>query len=774
MVEQGQRWVNNTYGAVAGYQRCAEDGLTGWNTMYSLTMGLQHELGISPVAAAFGPTTLARLTARGDIDLGEANFNIINIIRYALWAKGYTGGYIMNEFDSHTISGIAFLREDAGLNAESVVTPKLFKAMLTMDAYKITSGGRDEIREAQQWLNGRYWSRSTYFIGPCDGHFSRGVQQALMKAIQYEVGIPEADANGNFGPGTQARLHQRFDATPLASGDTSVFTRLFSAACVFNGAVDGNLATFVGTYGSSLAEWVGLFQDFSALGVTAATRGKGTYDTWAQLLVSTGNADRPVKACDTADPLTLAEAQALVAAGYTHVGRYLENHPGPDPLEKKIQPGELGAIFAAGLRVIPIWQMSGNELSDFDYPTGYQHARSAHVSAESHGIRRASVLYFAVDYDATDGEISSNIVPYFRGVQDGLASLGRRYIAGAYGSRNVCARAAAEAFTRYSYVSGMSWGFSGNLGFPLPSNWAFNQIKEFTFSGNGVSFPLDNVARRPNGDNGAGDTENTDTLADALVYVNELYRLAVEWDHGDPNQRVMEYLRFDKYTNEAWDALIGNPDPDWLNWVDAELGGPLATFVDPFTGTTVNLDHFGATANATFVKGTGSPTGANRGDFGGWGGDLSTLYGQWQARESDYASGYAYVMDHLAVPDVSSSFSLGDLIEDVDGCQFGLALRNDPSVRFPDLFSLYYWHGWGSNRFDSFWEGRYGASMSNAFDSARAMLTDLGDVELMALRTAAIRVFGGVDCIEPAILPSYKLNSFLDGYVAKLMAFLSS
>src|SRR5262245_46125877 len=109
MVLEGQRWVNETYGAVAGYQPCAEDGLTGWNTMYSLTMGLQHELGISPLAAAFGPTTLDRLTARGDIGLSETNVNIINIIRYALWSKGYTGGYLLNQFDNYTAGYISIL-----------------------------------------------------------------------------------------------------------------------------------------------------------------------------------------------------------------------------------------------------------------------------------------------------------------------------------------------------------------------------------------------------------------------------------------------------------------------------------------------------------------------------------------------------------------------------------------------------------------------------------------------------------------------------------------
>jgi hypothetical protein len=37
-VLEAQQWVNATYGGVVGYQRCPEDGNTGWLTMWSLTM----------------------------------------------------------------------------------------------------------------------------------------------------------------------------------------------------------------------------------------------------------------------------------------------------------------------------------------------------------------------------------------------------------------------------------------------------------------------------------------------------------------------------------------------------------------------------------------------------------------------------------------------------------------------------------------------------------------------------------------------------------------
>lgn len=80
-----------------------------------------------------------------------------------------------------------------------------------------------------------------------------------------------------------------------------------------------------------------------------------------------------------------------------------------------------------------------------------------------------------------DSEIDSNIKPYFEGVKAAFADQGDRYVFGVYGSRNVCSRISGEVGARWSLVSGMSWGFSGNLGYPLPANWSFNQIREYMF-----------------------------------------------------------------------------------------------------------------------------------------------------------------------------------------------------------------------------------------------------------------------------------------------------
>ncbi|MCE7006077.1 DUF1906 domain-containing protein [Kibdelosporangium philippinense] len=762
-----QQWVNATYGAVSGYNRCPENGKTGWLTMYSLTRGLQHELGITTLSDSFGPTTLGKLTERGPIKPDHPNKNIIRIIQHALFCKGYWGGNADGNYDTTTMVAIRSLKERAGLgpDPDSWVQPKIFKALLNMDAYVLLSGGNEEVRMIQQYLNGVYFDRSTFFLSPCDGHYTRDVQTALMKAIQYELGVPPDQATGAFGPTTQAGLRRTLVAPGMP---TDTWYRLFSAACVFNGTTSGVTAKFTMNWTGELEQYIRAFQKFSML----SESGRGDYQTWAQLLVSTGDPDRPAGACDTRFHISVARARALVAAGYKVVGRYLDEDP-TSTLDKEIQPGELEAIFTGGMRVFPISQYNARQVGDFTYTQGYQHALKAHNRAVGYGFNRGTVIYFAVDYDATDPEISSNIVPYFNGVQAGLASQGKRYIAGVYGSRNVCARVSSEAYARFSFVSGMSYGFSGNLGFPMPSNWSFNQIKEFKFSANGDVFDLDRVVHRSTVDPGVGrdGIGSSETPVDAyLTYIDRLYQTAVAYNKGNPSLRVMEYLRYPNYVDvySGWETLIGDVDRDWIRYAEANGPAKVHSFKDPSYGVTINVDHFGATANAVFLKGRGDGVAANRGDFGGWGGDLSTFYGEWRANGDEYASGYAFCMDRLAKITVVSSFSFGDLIEDVDGYLIGMACKN--GARIDQQIRAHIGGSGHLSRFKRFFEDRYQGKGGDIVECARHMLEDVdGDTTLAALRTAAIKKTGGWNTLLPGHMPADKLNPFLQGYADTIL-----
>lgn len=787
-VLDAQKWVNATYGSVAGYVRCPEDGRTGWSTMNSLIMGLQTELGISPVVASFGPTTMSKLQALGDIGFGwNKNANIVRIIQHGLFCKGYWGANGFGEFGAVTTEAVKSLRVNMGLpdggmgTAGGTVTPKIFKCILNMDAYVVVAGGTEKIRNIQQWLNGRYWQRDAYSIGPCDGIYSRDVQKSLVIAIQYELGLTP---NGNYGPGTQAGLKAR----TLREGSTGIFVELFTAACVFNepvvlrGLNDEEVrTTFKSTFDSKTKEFVQIFQVFSQLyGPGDANYGVGEFDTWSQLLVSMGNADRKATASDTRFEITPSRARWLWDNGYRMVGRYLYDPPG-STLDKEIKPGELNTIFSEGLRVFPIYQDNARQLSDFTYSQGYQHALKAHDLASGYGFNRGTTIYFAVDYDAQQWEIDGQpqgIVAYFNGVVAGLASRGKKYLHGVYGSRNVCINVTAKTGARFSFVSGMSWGFSGNLGYPLPSNWAINQIKEFQVTNGADVFDLDRDVWRVGAEPGVSSVNNTGGPADGYIaYVQRLLNHANAYKSANnvgtnASRLVMEYIRHEKYRGLQWWWLADSYDEDFVSYCNARGEYVQNSFTDPITGYELDATHLMATANG-FLENSdpADKKESTGGDIAGWGGDIMTFWANWRNAVDEYASPLTFTQAKLAIPGVVSSFGYTDMIEDVDG--YLLAKHVAAGGDIVSWMNGHYNGGGGLTRFRSHFDRRWG----NATD-ARACCWDVlagpSDVTVNAARIALITGAGAALPADYVLLPgnTEKLALFCQGFTDRQLSLI--
>ncbi|MBA3488724.1 MAG: DUF1906 domain-containing protein, partial [Longispora sp.] len=485
-----QKWANAIYKSAPGYLESPENGRTGWPTVLSFTQGLQHELGISPTVQNFGPGTFNAVKARNKLPTYETNSHLIYLYNGALWCKGYWAAVKQGAWSPYSEAALQKLYEDAGLPnsevARAEMWPYIAKALVRMDQFKLVGMGDVNIRRIQQWLNFRYVSKigiPAMSLVPCDGIYSRDVQHGFMMALQYELGIPLGSINGYFGSGTQEALKGK-SSSPL-TGDLRY---LFRAACYFNSPTmvptssgqaplmynPDDIATDSLT--STHLEWLHAFQRFSQIPVT----GTHDYTTWAQLLVSSGDTNRSATGCDCIKEITAERGKQLKTAGYQIVGRYLDEHlPPTDPyfLDKALKPGEAQTILDAGLRFFPIFQYNGTQLGNFTYLKGYDQGKIAHQKALDHRIPPGACVYFAVDYDAMDVDIDTNVKPYFQGVKAGLAELGNRYTYGVYGSRNVCTRVSFEVGARWSLVSGMSWGYSGNLGYPLPENWSFNQIR---------------------------------------------------------------------------------------------------------------------------------------------------------------------------------------------------------------------------------------------------------------------------------------------------------
>ena len=493
MVLATQKWLNETYGDDSRYNVIDEDGLTGWGTIYALTRALQIELGITSTADNFGPTT-QNLYSQNELSPNSNRNNMNAILQGSLWCKGYdTGHYaqsngiyvgLNNSFDSSVANAVINLKEDMGfINPDATVTVNVMKSLLSMDSFKLLAsyGGDANIRTFQQEMNRKYED----YIGimPCDGLYGRNTNIALIYALQAEEGLPVSVANGNFGPTTKNccptipynSVEKNYAGSTYTSQQIESFTKLFKFGLYVNGFGNG---TFSGTLDTSV---VTAFQQHHALTQT----GVADIQTWMSALISCGDTSRSVTACDTRFEITSERLSNLKTHGYLYIGRYLT---GGD--FKEIRDGELERIFNEGLRVFPIYQTSGTYASYFTEEQGISDALDAEAAARKHGVPRNTTIYFAVDFDAMDVNITNNILPYFRGIKSRLTS----YKIGVYGSRNVCIRVADSGYSVNSFVGDMSTGFSGNLGFPLPDDWAFDQIYETSITHNGNTLDIDKDA----------------------------------------------------------------------------------------------------------------------------------------------------------------------------------------------------------------------------------------------------------------------------------------
>lgn len=560
-VKAAQRFINSY--DVEGIPKVEVNGRTSWTVMRALTRILQFHLNLSPLADTFGPGTLAALqNDHPAVGPGSPIAGINGVVQSALWCKGYDGGPIDGVYDDHVAESVAELASDAGLTgtwADGAVRPKLFKALLTMDAYVTISGGSKDVRSVQQWMNQNYLQRRDYYLIPCDGHFSRDVQKALMLAIQYQLGMADGVANGVFGPGTKQGLRDN----PVQVGATGDWARLFSAALLFNRRPS---ATFSSTFTSALSTVTRDFQEFVRLPLT----GRGDFQTWASLLVSYGDNARRGSAADTATELTTDRLAVLRAEGYSVVGRYLCNVAG-STFNKQIQPGELARCVTAGMRVFPIFQLANNSTSAFNYTSGTFDALNAIEHARRHGFKPGTTIYFAVDFDALDDEVTDYVLPYFRGVDGVMSEHAQGYAVGVYGARNICSRVSEAGLATSSFVLDMSSGYSGNLGYPHPINWAFDQISTLTFgSGSGKVQVDNNIASGR--DAGQIDFDPRPPAPDSDIYfdpslrdplLEALREYLATWGYGDTGSPDSIGGTRKVSTPQALDKVLSR-DVDWV------------------------------------------------------------------------------------------------------------------------------------------------------------------------------------------------------------------
>lgn len=486
MVWATQTWLNETYCSNVAFNTINADGITGTGTVNALAKALQIELNVTPVDGIIGTSTLNTFTTmqrQNDDDDSTSNLNVI--IQGALWCKGYYASF-NGKFDEQTETGIKQMQADAGLSTQNgIVDGIILKALMSMTYFKISTEENVtermlRIQEIQRGLNNKY-AITIGELQACDGIISRGNCKALIYGIQIEEGQESPD--GIWGDITKS-LCPTISINNYRNYSRN-YTYLIQYALYFMGHDPNGID---GQFGSSVKNAVIQFQSFVGLSADGIV-GK---QTWASLMVSYGDKTRSAKACDCATILTEAKAQTLVNNGYEIVGRYLTGYIGQN-ISKALTVSEISIILNSGLRFFPIYQTTARSEAYFNRFQGTFDALNAIDAAYKLYIPENTIIYFAVDFDAMDYQIANSIIPYFEAVNEVISSNDtRKYRVGVYGARNVCSTVCKNGYAVSSFVGNMSSGYSGNLGYAMPDNWAFDQFATVTIGTGDGEIEIDN------------------------------------------------------------------------------------------------------------------------------------------------------------------------------------------------------------------------------------------------------------------------------------------
>ena len=438
-------------------------------------------------------------------------------MNFGLLSKGYYADETNHgQFTELTQSALLNLQEDAGLvtgQIREIADGAIMKAALGVDEYKLISSGNPVIREMQQMINRDYLNYTG--INPCDGVYGRNTVKAVIYALQALEMMPLDVANGNFGPSTKTccptlpytGVEKTYYGQAYSNNQITSFTILAQYLLYCMGCRRGDSISkydpkaFTGSLNTDTYNALHKFQQDYAL----AVKDKIDLNVWMALIVSTGNPMRPTTACDCSTILDDEKAAALKKDGNDIVGRYLTGTVKINDTtfrSKALTRSEMQSIFDNDLNLFVIFQDERQWINDhpneelsnyFNYEQGKSDAEKAAYAAAALGVPKGEYIYFAVDYDYMDAQVTSRVIPYFQGIHAFAESGKLPYSIGIYGSRNICSRVADENLSTSSFVSDMSTGFSGNLGYPLPEDWAFDQIREYNFYYSGGSFAVDNV-----------------------------------------------------------------------------------------------------------------------------------------------------------------------------------------------------------------------------------------------------------------------------------------
>lgn len=178
--------------------------------------------------------------------------------------------------------------------------------------------------------------------------------------------------------------------------------------------------------------------------------------------------------CDTATTVTAARLQTLKNNNYTFVGRYIAG-------TYAITASEKTTITGGGLYIVSLFEKgSPTSSSYFTTSKGTSDANDAIAAASAIGQPSNTPIYFAVDYDASDNDISGPIKNYLQAVKAAFTAQGNTYKLGLYGSGAVL------SYYENTYTFTWMAGSTGWRGYNTYTGYKLKQYDNNTTIGSGT------------------------------------------------------------------------------------------------------------------------------------------------------------------------------------------------------------------------------------------------------------------------------------------------
>ena len=179
--------------------------------------------------------------------------------------------------------------------------------------------------------------------------------------------------------------------------------------------------------------------------------------------------------------------------GFTLVLRYYTALASPKALTR----AEALALVAKGFTLGAVYQDRGNAAVDFSAERGTAAGlRALRYAMHTIGQPRGTGIYFSVDFDASQREITERIVPHFQAIRAVLIEAGETqpsYRIGAYGSGLLLKNLLDAGLIELAWLS-MSTGFRESKAFYASNRWHLHQKLEVK----DVSTPAGKFAYDPN------------------------------------------------------------------------------------------------------------------------------------------------------------------------------------------------------------------------------------------------------------------------------------